>query len=98
MIINKGTKEMRLIYDPIQIKIIERDLKRPLDELEKAGEKSVWYNGRLIFLQISQIVFPYDLMPTTYTPSPKVNEIRNGDKISTAMKTGWTNSGTKDKN
>lgn len=78
MITNKGTKEMRLIYDPIQIKILERQLKRPLDEMERAGEKSVWINGRLTFLRIEQVVFPYDLMPSKFTTTKDVKDIRSG--------------------
>jgi hypothetical protein len=65
---------VRLIYDPIAIKIIERQLKRPLDDYEKAGEKSVWLSGELVFLQIPQVVFPHGLMPSTHQPA-------NNDKV-----------------
>lgn len=56
----------KIIYDPIVVKIVERQLKRPLDEMEKAGEKSVYYNGRLVFLTVERVVFPHDLVPNVF--------------------------------
>lgn len=58
-----STDGFKIIYDPIAVKSIERQLGRPLDDYEKSGDKSVWINNRLTFLSIPKIVFPHDLIP-----------------------------------
>lgn len=58
-----------LIKDPIQIKIWEVRLGRKLTDDERIGEKPVWYKGRKVYLELTDVVYPYGLMDETVVRS-----------------------------
>ena len=51
-----------LVKDPLQVKFYEKKLGRALTEAEKHGEVAVLMEGITTYLEIKDLVFPYDFM------------------------------------
>lgn len=53
---------MMYMSDPLQVKYWEKKLGRKLTEAEKTGINPVKYGMHEIYLELTQLYFPYDLM------------------------------------
>ncbi len=51
-----------LVKDPLQVKFYERKLGRALTDAEKYGEVPVLLEGTKTYLEIRELIFPYDFM------------------------------------
>lgn len=51
--------------DPLQVRYYEKKLGRKLSEAEVNGQVPVQIGRHSIYLEINEIVFPYDLMSRT---------------------------------
>lgn len=53
---------MSYMVDPFQVKYWEKKLKRKLTDKEKIGAVPVKYGSYEIYLELTELYFPYDLM------------------------------------
>lgn len=53
---------MDTMKDPLQVKYWEQKLGRTLTEAEKQGQQEIEFQGHKIFLELTDLIFPYDFM------------------------------------
>lgn len=56
---------MQYVKDPLQVKYYEKILGRHLTQEEKLGEKAVVLQGQKVYLELTDIQFPFGFMTIT---------------------------------
>lgn len=63
-----------LVKDPLQIKYYERVLRRKLTEPERLGQVPVRIKGVKVYLEITDVIYPYGFMTETQIHSLLANK------------------------
>ena len=65
-----------LVKDPLQVKYYERLLRRKLTEKERIGETPVKLDGSKVYLELTDVSFPYGFMTDNQLHSLLANKSR----------------------
>lgn len=65
-----------LVKDPLQVKYYERLLRRKLTEAERLGQIPIRLDGNKVYLELTDVSFPYGFMTETQLHSLLANRTK----------------------